>query len=186
MYEHILVVGGTGMLKQATIQLADTCKVLTSVASTRESLKRLSESLEAAACTHYPLQLDWLQKQAFLDSIGSHVKNIGAPNLTLAWLHDDSMGPELASVLGHKDSDANLFFQVRGSSAVNSTGQIEALSEIRENTDSSRYFQILLGYIVDDNNVSRWLTHAEIVSGVLTAIQSPTPITHVGILNRNQ
>lgn len=186
MYEHIFVVGGTGMLKQASIQLAHTCKVMTSVASTKESLKSLSVSLEAATCTHHTLQLDWLYKQAFLDAIESHVKNVGAPDLTLAWLHDDSMGPELASVLGYKESVSNLFFQVRGSSAVTSTGQIQGFSDIQEITETARYYQILLGFVVDDNNVSRWLSHAEIVSGVLSALQSPKPITHVGILDRDR
>jgi hypothetical protein len=58
MHHHTLIVGGTGMLTDASIALGLTTGTLSSVACTQSSLKALDAKLKDFAGTHHLLQLN--------------------------------------------------------------------------------------------------------------------------------
>jgi hypothetical protein len=47
MHHHILIIGGTGMLKSASITLARKCHLLTSITSTNTLLSTLDKGITA-------------------------------------------------------------------------------------------------------------------------------------------
>ena len=73
MHKHILIIGGTGMLKAASIALADRINVLTSVARTERSLNALDQALARPGVVHHLLPLDWTEPTTFLDFLVRHL-----------------------------------------------------------------------------------------------------------------
>jgi len=169
------------MLKQASITLAANAKVVTSIARTEASLQALDDKMPDS-CAHHMLALDWHDPVHFLNTIAQHVAQIGTPELTLAWLHDDSVGPMLAQTVAQANLDPDSpyhFFQVRGSAAAAPSQNLDALFTGIELPSNLRYHQIILGYVREGDR-SRWLTHDEISQGVLDAIQGDRDVAIVG------
>ena len=168
------------MLKDASVTLASSTHVLTSVARTKRSLEALDRALTDFPGKHHLLQLDWDDRGTFLDSLAAHIKEVGAPDVVVAWLHDDSLGPEVARVCalssGHCD-----FFQVRGSSAAAPHREAEELAKQFKPLSTVTLHQIILGFITTPSG-SRWLRNGEISQGVLGATQSKAPISIVGVV----
>ncbi|MGH8127403.1 MAG: hypothetical protein ACRETC_03415 [Gammaproteobacteria bacterium] len=174
----MVIIGGTGMLAAASKALADRCRMLTSVARTERSLRELDESIENAECEHNLLALDWSEPRTFLNALTEHVKHLAPPTLVLAWLHKDELGPKVATALASKNTQCD-FFQVRGSAAANPAQHVDSFSQDYDIPKTINYHQIILGFHRDDGG-SRWLSNAEISTGVLFAIDNPKPITIVG------
>jgi len=43
------------------------------------------------------------------------------------------------------------------------------------------YREVKLGFIIEGNNFSRWLTNNEIAQGIIDAIKEELPVKHVGV-----
>lgn len=180
MRRHIMIIGGTGMLFDASVALAEQCDTLTSVARSMESLGALDRALAQARCDHHPLRLDWSNVTAFLGAISRHVESIGHPSLVVAWLHQDSLGPRVATVLSHKETPCD-FFHIRGSASVDPTSNTDSLIPPPGLSRSIHYHQVILGFIAGrEGRGSRWLHDAEISDGVLAAINRRRDIAVVG------
>jgi len=178
MHEHILIIGGTGMLKATSIALADRCNLLTSVARTERSLNALDQALARPGVFHHLLPLDWTEPATFLDLLVRHLNRVGQPSLVLAWLHQDEFGPRIAAALAPRCGTGD-FFQVRGSAAADPTSNAESLFEANTVPTCMRFHQIILGFHFTGNH-SRWLNDAEISAGVLAAIDHPKDKTIIG------
>lgn len=178
MYAHALIVGGTGMLRGASIALALRSRHLTSVARTRRSLQALDEALTGMPCAHSTHALDWSEPRAFVAAVAARALAVGPPDLVLAWLHDDCIGPALAralaSVRGHCE-----FFQVRASAAADPSLRGESWWRAQDEPAGIAYHQIILGFHVEAGR-SRWLRDAEICTGVLAAIDAGRDVSFVG------
>lgn len=174
-HEHVLVVGGTGMLFAASMALTDRCRRLTSVARTERSLGRLDAALSGAACMHHLLPLDWSAPEAFLDGIARHVQSVGPPSLAVVWVHADALGPAVAAALAG-DGMVCDFYQVRGSAVADSAAETPATADL---PPCVRYRQVILGFRAEGGS-SRWLSDAEISRGVLAAIERAEPVAVVG------
>lgn len=173
MYSHVLIVGGTGMLFEASLSLARNCRVLTSIARTERSLRRLDAAIGKAGCVHHMCAIDWSRPDAFVQRVTEHLREEGDADLVLAWLHDDHLGPRLATTLAPACGTC-AFFQVRGSAAANPANWLEA-----NLPTSIDYHQIVLGFRIDGGS-SRWLRDDEISAGVLAAIEHPRDVAVVG------
>ncbi|MGA9332669.1 MAG: hypothetical protein WBV39_00130 [Rudaea sp.] len=177
-HSHMVIIGGTGMLAAVSRALADRCKVLTSVARTEESLRKLDKAIANANCEHCLLALDWSDPDGFVDALAEHVHRIGPPALVLAWLHDDELGPGLAKSLAPTDIPCD-FFQVRGSASANPAQRAASFLLDRDIPGTINYHQIILGFHLCGDG-SRWLHDSEISAGVLRAIDNPRSVTIVG------
>jgi len=174
---HVLVVGGTGMLAQATQALAARCDVLTLVARTERSLRSLDDALATSGVTRHLLRLDWSDPRAFVGTLEEHVDRVGAPALVVAWLHDDTLGPAVARAVA-RDPGCD-FLQVRGSSAASPSADTGAIARDPRIPAQARYRQVILGFVVTEGR-SRWLSHHEISEGTLQAVDHPQAVTVVG------
>lgn len=162
------------MLAQACIELARRCTILTSVARTRRSLEKLDCAVRGAGCTHHMLALDWSSTAEYLDALGTHVRRIGSPSLALAWVHDEGLVPRIAAALAGGDGGPGAFFHVRSSTAADRSQALTAAM-----ADAASYHEVILGFVPSAAG-SRWLTNAEISSGVLAAVDRPAPVTVLG------
>ncbi len=166
-YRHTLIVGGTGMLRAASIALASHSRRLTAVARTERSLKALNLEPSPGG-THHLLALDWCEPDGFLNAVRTHLARTDPPDLVVAWIHDDNLAIRFAESLDESAPGCR-FFHVVGSAAADPARIAASLSE-RTGLLNIAYRQILLGY-VDDGEQKRWLTNGEISAGVLNAIK---------------
>lgn len=167
-WDHALVIGGTGMLRRATVAIAQRSRKLTAIARTEASLDALASLLSDRDDDRYKT-LDWNEPEQFLWDLQLLVEEVGPPTLVLAWLHDVNLGPRVAVAVSIPESSSD-FFQVIGSSggnpysgATNLRSQVKALRYVN-------YFQVVLGF-KRDARARRWLTNDEISDGVLEAIR---------------
>ena len=180
-YSNILMIGNTGMLRRVSIELAEVTPHLTSVARTTQSLNELDRwIMKGLATTHDMLCLDWTDSDHFLRSVIDHFEGESMPELIVAWIHNDDLAMRLFRELA-SHSSAMRFFHILGSSSRNVIEQAEVLRASAEvGQEVARYHQVVLGHIDDEHGRRRWLTHAEISSGVLQAIREDRLIFVVG------
>jgi hypothetical protein len=97
VHSHAMVIGGTGMLRRASIAIAESAQVFTAVARRSESLNSLAQALGSPKkIAMYYLALDWNRPTEFLAALSRHVEQVGPPSFVLAWLHDINLGPRVA------------------------------------------------------------------------------------------
>ena len=168
------------MLKEASIALASTTNLLSSVARTKRSLSALDTALGDFKGTHHHLQLDWSNPNDFINTLSTHIQRVGAPSLVLAWLHDDYLGIELARCCSSPTTSCD-FFQVRGSAAAAPHKNASSFAQEFQALPGINFHQIILGFKRTPTG-SRWLTNAEISAGTLRAIKEALPLSIVGIV----
>lgn len=168
------------MLKDASIALAASTSILTSVARTKRSLSALDAALPNFRGPHHLLQADWSNQSLFLDSLATHLAQVGVPSLVVAWLHDDRLGPPIARLCSSPQTQCD-FFQVRGSEAGSPHSNAEHFAQQFQSLPGLRFHQVILGFMKTGTR-SRWLRNAEISEGVLHAIESSQPLSVVGLV----
>jgi hypothetical protein len=179
--EHALVIGGTGMLRRATVEIAERSRRLTAVARTAASLAILSSLLSARQGDRYETS-DWNQPNQFVRDLQRLVNEVGPPTLVLAWLHDMNLGPRVAAAVSTPKTRCD-FFQVIGSSGASPYGGAMAVRNQMETESHVKYFQVVLGFMQESGS-SRWLTNDEISDGVLEAVRKRKAQHIIGTLDR--
>lgn len=168
-YSHTLIVGGTGMLRAASVELATRSKRLTSVARTQRSLLSLDAELVRSGCIHHTLALDWNVPDRFLAEIERHIAATEPSELTIAWIHDDLLALRLAAALARTGYPMR-FFHVIGSARTNPKHIADTLLHGLKLSPNMRYHQVILGAHTSGGQ-TWWLTHQEISAGVLQAVE---------------
>lgn len=107
-YQHSLVVGCTGMLQAAAIQIAKRSQVMTAVARTGASLQKLETALPESVQYH-AIQADWQQGASFHRTILQHVDKIGLPDLVVLWVHGQARAVSLIRALRVHPITADIF-----------------------------------------------------------------------------
>ena len=166
-YEHVLTIGTTGMLAQATQALAEQSRVLTCVARTEASLERLQNRMSQVNCEFRPVAVDYHDENLFTKEVEQAWRH--APfDLVLAWMHSSARASfeKMSDFLARRAVEIKLFHVV-GSAATNPAQT--ARDQVLE-TDNLSYHQVILGFQIETSG-SRWLTHDEISRGTLQAIR---------------
>lgn len=180
MYPHTLVIGGTGMLREATIALAQRSQLLTAVSHSRNALRELGQALSGSPCERRLLSLDWHQGADFVAALKRHAETAGAPSLAIAWLHDPALGPVIANAVSLPGARC-AFFQVLGSDAADPARAPDTLHATLAPRGDLDYHQVILGFVKAESG-SRWLTNSEISAGVIEAVESRAPRHIVGVV----
>ncbi|MFT6396089.1 MAG: hypothetical protein ACJAYU_000831 [Bradymonadia bacterium] len=174
-HEHVLVVGGTGMLKGVTLRLSQHCRSLTLVARSLVSVRPVTNEF-SPGCEAYELAASWDDSAAFVEAVHDHVAEVGAPSMVVAWVHESALGLRLAQMLAESGSACD-FFQLRGSSAADPSKDPTKLGGGLP--AHMRFHQVVLGFQIEESG-SRWLRHDEIVAGTLEAIERAQEVFVVG------
>ena len=176
---HALIIGGTGMLRRASVAIARESARFTAVARTRESLDALARDIGPVnERQHSYIDLDWDDQDKFLTVLSSHLARHRPPSLVVAWLHNASFGPRVANALAEHDSTC-MFYQILGSAGRGPTSEATALKNQIERRSGLAYYQVILGFS-REGSLSRWLTNDEISDGVLDAISARLPSYVIG------
>jgi len=170
---HALVVGGTGMLREATLALARRWATVSVVARRADRMPGRPPSIN-------PLPLDYRDTEALAGALRRAMEQHGPIRLAVCWIHSTAPGalPAVAAVLGGSGEPCRLF-HVCGSAAADPTRLPRpALDPLPPNVS---YRQVILGFQIEGER-SRWLTHSEISQGVLQAIADDAEYRVVGVV----
>ncbi len=167
---HALVVGGTGMLRRVVLELAREHEVTVLARGTQ----RLEE-LAAANPRVFPAACDYAEREALEATLEAAVRARGHPALAVAWIHS---GAPSAPVIVAR-SVRGRFFHVLGSTAADPSLPDPGRRAAFEALPGLSYHEVILGFL-QEGALPRWLTDAEIASGVLGAIRVGAPRTVVG------
>lgn len=167
---HALVVGGTGMLWEATRALARDFAVVSVVARRADRFPGI-----------HPLPVDYHDAAALAEALRRAVEQHGPIRLAVCWIH--STAPRaletVAAELGRSGEPCRLF-HVRSSASADPTRLPKpALEALPPNV---AYREVILGFQIEGGR-SRWLTHREISQGVLQAIADDAPHRVVGVVH---
>ena len=167
-YEHVLTIGTTGMLAQATQALAEQSRVLTCVARNRGLHSSVCKNrMSQVNCEFRPVAVNYHDENLFTKEVEQAWCH--APfDLVLAWMHSSARASfeKMSDFLARRAVETKLFHVV-GSAATNpaQTARDQVLA-----TDNLSYHQVILGFQIETSG-SRWLTHDEISRGTLQAIR---------------
>ena len=165
----ILVVGGTGMLAEASREMAKHARKLTLLA---RSPATLAEEIGAHA-----ISMDWSDKDTVKSAI-TILQNDGPPDLLVSWIHNSGLWclSDFETLL----APGGRSIRIHGSAAGHTqegikTDPIAPGHITRQN--------VVLGW-VSEQGTCRWLDHHEISAGVLYAFYNPKKLSNiVGTLN---
>jgi hypothetical protein len=177
---HALVVGGTGMLRGVSLDLAARGMEVSVIARNEERLRRLAAEGEVLAGAIHPIPLDYRDTDLLTRALAGAREARGPISLAVLWIH--AVAPDapaaIAGAIASPDHPPRVF-HLRGSVArdPSATGNPIAL-RLREHP-GIRYREIVLGFTGRPGR-TRWLTDAEISAGVIGAIEEDAPRTVVG------
>lgn len=162
---HALVIGGTGMLRGTSLELAARGYIVSVVARSQDRLARLQQETAKSPGDIHPIALDYRDSDALRAALQAASKQHGAISVAVVWAH--SIAPEAPyiaaeTVRGH-------YVHVLGSAGADpsrpDTGRRERFAAFQH----LRYTEAILGFVRQGGR-SRWLTNAEISAGVLQAL----------------
>ncbi len=167
---RVLIVGGTGMLAGVSAALASRGHSVGVIARPGARLTRLGR---LAGVTPYPA--DWDQDDS-LDRAVQQAREDGSIELVICWIH--GRVPNGAQRVA-RSSGASRFLLVCGSGSTRSPDS-GASGDWPPGCEVTR---VILGFVREADQ-SRWLTHVEIVAGVLDAVDAgiPGPDRVVGMI----
>ncbi|WP_281285907.1 short-chain dehydrogenase [Melghirimyces algeriensis] len=179
----MIVVGGTGMLRDVSVYLTQKGCNVTVIARNQKRLNTLvEESGSVEGCIH-PVQVDYRDDHLFIHQVEKAISTYGPIRMAVVWIHSTApQAPyQLASLLNETTPSCD-YFHVLGSSVADPSQQDGRRKKQFMQYPHIQYHEVILGFVVEKNG-SRWLTNKEISQGVIRAIQSNQKQTVVGTVD---
>jgi GrpB-like predicted nucleotidyltransferase (UPF0157 family) len=179
---HAVVVGGTGMLRGATLGLVARGFDVSVVARNARRLAKLRDDAAATGGVVRPVCVDYRDTAALEFGLGEAVRDLGPPALAVVWAHSSAPdAPEtVARALDATGRPAEYLHLLGSASADPSkpdAGRRARFAAFRR----LAYHEAVLGFVVEPRG-SRWLTDDEIAAGVLRAVDVHAPRSVVGVV----
>lgn len=179
--KHALVIGGTGMLKNVSLSLLMDYETVTVVARSEEGFELLKNEAGKLAVKLNPLKIDYTDYLGFTNALLKALKDFGDFSLCLCWIHSSAPAASMIAAKVVNQSPKCDFYEILGSGSRDTTDEKKTREDTYKLFENLNYHSIILGYIRNDDNTSRWLTHDEISSGVLDAIKKSAENSVIGI-----
>lgn len=175
MKNHAIVIGGTGMLQEVSSWLTNEFNTVTVIGRSQEKHQLLLSNACHPERIH-SISVDYLNEEEFTHQLEQAIQHHGDCELVVAWIHSVAKNAwnVLYDVLSQLNSTNWELFHVQGSSASRLTVNSE------HSFPNCHYHQVILGFIIEKQQTSRWLTHKEIATGVIQAIQEKQEVKVVG------
>lgn len=179
---HILITGGTGMLKDAALFFA---KHSFTVSVIGRNQLRLDELINQKTETGFinPIKVDYKNYEMLEEKIISAVDSHGIIDTSIHWIH--SKAPEAPYVIAgilNKQNIKSKFYHILGCEFANPHLKGAEVESSFERFENLIYRKIILGF-VNENNSARWLTNYEISNGVIDAVSSERNLFIVGAVS---
>lgn len=165
-FQHALIVGGTGMLRQASAFVAARARRVTLVA--RGAVRAAAE---LGLGHDSALPLDWRHSDAFGSALRQRSAALGPIDLALLWLHDDGQHA-LEALLRDLSRAPVLVVHVLGSADADPGAGNAAIRSLAIRHGPISYVTVVLGSKPGVGGGRRWLTDAEISAGAIAAIST--------------
>jgi hypothetical protein len=174
---HVLVVGGTGMLRPVSLELARRGYTTSVIARGRGPLDDMARESGGRI---EPIALDYRDTDELVRALERSVAAHGPIVLVVAWIH--AVAPDAPLVVaraaaagGHRVD----YFHVLGSAADDPSQPDPQRRAGFAAVAGLEYHEVILGFVREGSS-SRWLTDDEIAAGVLDAIDRGAPRSIVG------
>jgi hypothetical protein len=181
--KHILIVGGTGMLKTATLGLTKKDVIVSVIARSKTDLDQLRTEAESHGGHIHPIVLDYSDYELLQHEVCKATELYGPVSLAIIWIHDYAEAAvELIAELVTNNTTPCQFFHLRGSTDLEKLTKTSEKyhTEFAQNT-GILYREVILGSMQDSHHGKRWLTHDEISQGVLKAINLQQKTYIIGV-----
>ena len=165
--KHALVIGGTGMLGDVCIALARKGYLVSIIGRTRSKFQRIIS--DSPVDSIFPIVVDYDSSEV-MEEVTNVIEEKGSIDLIVSWTPNYSALERICEA--NRGIDHFRLFQVKGSRRY----FIDEELQIPENCT---YRKVFLGFMLE-NERSRWLTHEEISSGVISQIESDQPTGIIG------
>jgi hypothetical protein len=164
---RILIIGGTGMLREATEYFISNNYSVSVLGQDKGKLNYFTEKFPDKTISL--ISQDYNDSGSLINLIEADIKLHGSFDIIISWIHSKASDSvrQLFDTLSKYNSKTR-FYHVKGS--VNYTPN---------NSDKLDYREILLGFVIE-NNSSRWLTNHEISEGVINTVVSDKKKSIVG------
>jgi hypothetical protein len=169
-FENVLVIGGTGMLREAVVHLARQSRTVTVVA---RGAKRLSE-LAIKASNIRTLPVDYSNATGFERALNASTQGQTNFDLAVVWVHDScpTAVMQAARYVGSSNRPGK-FFHLLGSAVADPSAPSQSRRSDFDRIERLKYHEVILGFVTGSSgSQSRWLTHQEISKGVIDVIET--------------
>lgn len=179
MDRHALVVGGTGMLRGVSTQLASAGWQVTVVARRHAPLAALAQ---AAPGSIHPAPADYSDIASLAATVRAAGVARGRFSLVVCYVHSSApLAPiVVADVVGDRAQPIP-YIHIVGSASPDDLRLDATRDEIRS-MPGIRYRRLILGFIIEDRS-TRWLSDEEICRGVIGAMDDDAPEQVVGVVS---
>jgi hypothetical protein len=180
---HALVVGGTGMLRGATLGLAERGYTVSVVARRQARLYPLADAARGLAGVVHPIAVDYRDTARLTAALTAARDRFGPIVLAVVWIHSTAPAAPLAvaRLVGGPAGPCRYFHSLGSVSGDHTRIQPERRAAFAE-LDNVIYREIILGFVLEGGR-SRWLTDGEISAGVLAAVDADQPRYVVGTVD---
>jgi hypothetical protein len=157
--KHALVIGGTGMLSDVCVALAQQGYIVSIIGRTVSKFQRIIS--ESPVDSIFPILIDYNTSEV-INEVEKVIEEKGSFDLIVSWTPNYSVLEQICEL--NCGIDNFRLFHVKGSRRYfrDETIQIPAHCDYRK---------VFLGFIIEDDH-SRWLTHHEISTGVINQIET--------------
>lgn len=165
---HILIVGGTGMLKDAALYFTKHAYTVSVIARNQKGFDNLIESNSGNGFIN-PLKVDYHDSKLLKEKIESAISELGKIDSCIAWIHSNA-GSALyiiADELNNQNINVN-FYHVLGSRSPDFLKKESGFENKFKWYENLVYKKIILGFVREKEN-TRWLTDTEISNAVIDA-----------------
>lgn len=161
--KHALIIGGTGMLKMASLAIVEQFENTTLIARNLDRLEHIATNTKNK--THL-VSLDYTNTHNLKNELKTITNKYSKFDLAIIWIHSTSaQAPYIAAKFVEGD-----YYHVLSSSYTDPSRDNSQRLEKFKTYPNINYHEVILGFITD-TNYPRWLNHSEISSGVVTAIK---------------
>ncbi|SDJ14695.1 Rossmann-fold NAD(P)-binding domain-containing protein [Salimicrobium halophilum] len=171
--KHALVIGGTGMLSDVTLWLAEKGYVVSVIGRDRirhEIVRGKSHDPELINS----LKVDYRDHALLETLVKDAIEEYGPISCVVSWTPFLESLELINRIISEKNLNWKLF-QVMGSRRYFEKNQLEV-------TPQCHHRSIYLGFVMEDNH-SRWLTLEEIAGGVIESVKEDREESVIGVLH---
>lgn len=176
--QHALIIGGTGMLRELSLNIAKKYNTVSIIARDKKRLKDLVKEAKQFNGNIIPIALDYCNTKSLKKELEISIDKEGEFDLAIVWIHNTAPN---APYITAKFIDGDYYHILSSSYGDPSKVHTERLHKFKSFSNIN-YHEIILGFVVD-NNYSRWLSHHEISTGIIKAIRKKQKNFVVGTLS---
>lgn len=180
---HILVVGGTGMLRNVCLHFCKSGNIVSVIARSHDKLNALYEEATSTEGTLNPLVLNYKNLQLLTENLQQSIDKFGPVEKAVCWIHS-SVAPNAAQIIAktiEKNNNGRLcsFYLLLSCSTADPSKEKIDISPQFTGFDNISLRTILLGFVIEKSK-SRWLFDDEICKGVIAAIEEDKMSSVIG------